>query len=116
MLRWFILSQTTTTTTTVLRPFFRDHPGEPEPVPEETNETIFIYRRGTLQLMYTYVRKIPLEKACSRRVTLKLKVSQGRWNCRYSIRAISFPIDSLSSMICSAPINARMYTVAKSTI
>ena len=43
-LKWYMIWQTTTTTT-VLRPFFRDHPGEP--VPEENFWTLWCKGRLT---------------------------------------------------------------------
>jgi len=43
--KWVILKCATTTTTTVLRPFFRAHPGEP--VPEENLWTLWCKRRLT---------------------------------------------------------------------
>jgi len=41
----FVKLSTTTTTTTILRPFFRDHPGKP--VPEETFWTLWYKGRLT---------------------------------------------------------------------
>jgi len=45
MQSWFVHIMCTTTTTTILRPFFRDHPGEP--VPEENFWTLWCKGRLT---------------------------------------------------------------------